>query len=73
MATQTITAAGKQVPIPFELTYDPGAIVPQGRYAVAARITLNGKLIWISATTYSVLMGDSPRTGVEVMVEPVSQ
>jgi len=73
VATQTITAAGRQVPIPFELTYDPGAIAPQGRYAVAARITLNGKLIWISTTIYPVLMGDSPTTGVEVLVEPVSQ
>lgn len=72
LATQTITAAGKQVPIPFELTYDPGALDPRGVYAVSARITLNGKLIWTSATVNRVLTPDSPTTSIEVWVEPVS-
>ena len=72
VASQTITAGGQQVPIPFELSYDPATIEPQGVYIVAVRITLNDKLIWITATSHRVLTRESPVTGIEVVVEPVS-
>jgi len=38
IATQTIPAEGRQVPIPFELTYDPALIDQTQTYLVAARI-----------------------------------
>lgn len=42
-------ARGRQVPLPFELTYDRSKIDPRGRYAVSARITgRDGRLMWIS-------------------------
>lgn len=42
-------SAGKQVPIPFELTYDRAQIDPRHRYAVSAKITgADGQLLWIT-------------------------
>jgi uncharacterized lipoprotein YbaY len=71
IATQSITAAGKQVPFAFELTYDPAAIQPQNSYAVQARILVDGKLRFINTQRYAVLTGDKPLTGVNVIVQPV--
>jgi uncharacterized lipoprotein YbaY len=71
IATQTIETLGAQVPIPFELTYDPAAIDPRMTYAVSARITVDGKLTWINDTRYSVLTRDAPVTGVDIVVIPV--
>ncbi|BCX04879.1 MAG: hypothetical protein KatS3mg053_2817 [Candidatus Roseilinea sp.] len=71
IASQTITAGGAQVPIPFELKYDPAAIQPRGRYSVAARITEDGKLTWISTKIITVLAPGAPSSGVEIVVEQV--
>ncbi|MGF1490912.1 MAG: YbaY family lipoprotein [Microcoleaceae cyanobacterium] len=70
IAEQTIQIEDQQVPIPFELTYDPEEIDPSHRYAVQAQITFEGQLRWVSTTSYPVITQDSPST-VEVVVEPV--
>ena len=44
IAEQTITDPG-QVPIPFELWYDPAKIDSRITYAVQARIERGGKLL----------------------------
>jgi uncharacterized lipoprotein YbaY/heat shock protein HslJ len=44
-----------QVPIPFELEYDPAGIDERMTYSVSARITDRGKLIFISDTIAPVL------------------
>lgn len=70
LSEQTIVTQGEQVPIPFTLPYDPADIDPRYRYAVQARITIDGELAWISTTSYPVItQGNS--TKVEVIVEPV--
>ena len=71
IAQQTIEAKGAQVPIPFELAYDPAAIRPAMRYSVMARITENGKLTWISTTFNPVLTHSAPVNNVEILVEQV--
>jgi uncharacterized lipoprotein YbaY len=71
IAAERYVAAGRQVPFPFELTYDPAAIISQHTYAVAARITVDGKLRWINTQRYPVLTGGAPVTGVEIIVESV--
>jgi uncharacterized lipoprotein YbaY len=71
IAAERYVAAGRQVPFPFELTYDPAGIIPQHTYAVATRITVNGKLRWINTQHYPVLTGGAPVTGVEIIVESV--
>lgn len=72
IAEQVITAEGQQVPIPFELTYDPAQIVDGNRYAVQAFIELDGQLLFISDTIVPVITMDAPTSNVEVMVVPVS-
>lgn len=44
-------SGGRQVPLPFSLTYDPARLTATGTYAVSARITdASGKLLWITDT-----------------------
>ena len=71
LASQTITTAGENVPIPFELTYDPTKIDPRFRYSVRATILIDGKLRWTSTQVNSVLTNDAPLSNIEVIVEPV--
>jgi putative lipoprotein len=48
--TETATA-GRQMPLPFSLTYDPARIEPRRTYAVSARILDGqGQLAWITDT-----------------------
>jgi len=71
IASERYIAAGRQVPFPFELTYDPAGIDPGHTYAVAARITVDGKLRWINTQHYGVLTRGAPVTDVEIVVESV--
>jgi uncharacterized lipoprotein YbaY len=71
LAQQEIVTGGKQVPIPFELKYDPAGIEERSTYAVRARIEIGGKLAFTSTTVNQVLTRGNPATGVEVLVEPV--
>lgn len=67
----TFRTAG-QVPIPFEVTYDPAAIVPDHTYAVRANITVDGKLWFESAMPVVVITQGAPGTGVQVPVQRVA-
>ncbi len=51
IAQSEFPSEGRQVPIPFSLTFDPARIAPRGTYAVSARITdASGTLLWITDT-----------------------
>ena len=68
---QVITNPG-QVPIPFEVTYDPAEIDPRNTYAIQVRINDSaGNLLFINTSAYNVITHDNPST-LEVVVEPVS-
>lgn len=69
---QTIENAGRQVPIPFEISYDTTAIDARHTYAVQARITVDGKLWFISTTSYMVITRGHPNR-VEVRVNRATQ
>lgn len=71
VATQRVESGGRQVPIPFELVYDPGQIREGRIYAMSARITVDGALRYINTAIQRVLTGDSPTTNIEVVVQPV--
>jgi putative lipoprotein len=71
IASQTITTTGENVPIPFELAYDPAEIDARMSYALSVRITVGGQLRWINTERYAVLTNGAPITGVEVVVQPV--
>jgi len=70
IAAQTIAANGKQVPIPFELRYDPQSVDASHRYAVRASITsADGDLMFTTATHYAVLTGGAADKNVEIVVQ----
>lgn len=51
-----------QVPLPFHLSYDPAQVKPSHRYAVSARIELDGKLMFITTEHNGVnLDGKDPQ------------
>src|SRR5687768_16192894 len=60
IANQNIPAAGKSVPILFDLRYDQAAIDPKHTYAVSARITREGTVLWRSDTRYPVITHGAP-------------
>ena len=55
------------VPVPFELRYDPDDIDKTGHYEVQAEIRDLGKVLWKNTEKYKVLTGGAPNT-VEVVV-----
>ena len=71
LGEQIITNPG-QVPIPFEIAYDPASIDPRFTYAVQARITADGQLLFISDTVTPVITRGAPTSDVEIVVVPVS-
>ena len=48
-------------PIAFTLTYDPGKIVPAGRYVVRAKILLDDTLLFTADTDAPAITGGNPR------------
>jgi putative lipoprotein len=68
LAEQLIANPGAS-PIPFELSYDPDAIVPGHSYAVQARIEWEGRLLFINDRRHCVLTRGCPDT-VNVVVVP---
>jgi putative lipoprotein len=70
LAEVEIEAAGRQLPIPFRISYDPRQILPAHTYTVSARITSEGRLIMLSTRSYPVLTRGSPGT-VDLIVDPL--
>lgn len=68
---QRIALDGRQVPVPFEIGYDPAAIDERMSYAVSARIELGDQLLMISDTVHPVITREAPTTDVEIRVVPV--
>ncbi len=62
IAKQQFITNGHQVPLTFDLSYDSSKIQPKHRYTVSARIEVNGKLRFITDTSYGVITdGDSTK------------
>ncbi len=74
-AAQTLGAvtvkAETQVPISYRLTYDDAMVVESGRYAVAAKIVVDGKVLFRTTQHFSALTQDAPEA-VNVMVEKMT-
>ena len=72
IAGQTIDNPG-QVPIEFDIAYDPDAIDSRNTYAISASIIeADGRLVFINDTAYDVITHGSPNEAdmVLVMVQP---
>ncbi|MBZ9997166.1 YbaY family lipoprotein [Mesorhizobium sp. BH1-1-4] len=67
---QTVKPAG-QVPISFEIKFDPSLIQPRMTYALQARIVVDGRLMFISDMRHQVdPLTDAPQTVMLKMVAP---
>lgn len=72
LASQGMVFGDRQVPIPFELVYNPDQIDPRYSYAVQARILVDGDLRFTTTSRFAVITQGNP-TNVEVRVDPVSR
>lgn len=61
--------SGRRIPARWTLRFDDRRIVPRNRYALQARITDGGQLLFINTTQHTVLAGGPDDT--EILVERV--
>lgn len=59
------------VPVKYSVQYDGSKILPGHRYAVSARIEVNGELMWISTTNIPVITDGAPTENVQILVQRV--
>ena len=71
LGEQVIELAGRQVPIPFEIRYDPARIDARHRYVVRASVHADGRRLFTSAQPPAVLTQGHPAS-VEVRMQPAS-
>src|SRR5262245_461093 len=60
IAEATVPSQGRQVPIPFELRYDPKKIQPDHIYAVKAAIRSAGQSLFETQTPHRVITQGNP-------------
>lgn len=70
IAQTTIPSAGRQVPILFELRYDPSRIEPSHTYGIRAVIRSGGRMLFATDTARHVITQGSP-TQVELWLKGV--
>ena len=68
---QIIENPSQQVPIPFEVAYNPADIDERFTYAMRIRIEVDGKLWFINTSRYQVITRGFPTSNVEVLLEKV--
>ncbi|ASI90298.1 MULTISPECIES: YbaY family lipoprotein [Vibrio] len=68
ISEQTFTTDGAQVPFDFELSYDMADIKAKHTYSVSARIEVDGKLRFISDTSYPVITDANQTANVNMML-----
>jgi putative lipoprotein len=69
LASQTGPVKGN-VPLPFHLTYDPAQVKPGHRYALSARITLDGQLLFINTEQHGVALDGNDPQPLRIKVDP---
>ncbi|MGE8150838.1 YbaY family lipoprotein [Pseudomonas vancouverensis] len=60
-----------QVPLPFHLNYDPSQVKPGHRYAVSARIEVDGKLLFITTEHNAVQLDGKDPQPLKIRVDAV--
>jgi putative lipoprotein len=67
---ESVFAPGtQQVPIPFQLNYNPADINPTHIYQLQANISVNGKMMFVSTTPYPVITQGAP-SQANMMLQP---
>ena len=72
LAEQVQTLEGRQVPIPFELTYDADDIDERFTYAVRGEIVAGDKVLFRSTQTTPVITRGNPVEDVELVLTKAS-
>jgi putative lipoprotein len=67
----TVTLGDRQVPVPYELKFDPAKIDAHRTYTVRARILVDGAVRFASAQQYKVLTPGAP-SPVDIVVKPMA-
>ncbi len=70
LGENTIAFAGRQVPIPFEVAYNPAAVVANHQYSVRAMIKVADHMVFASTQSYPVLTRGAP-TNIAITVIPL--
>jgi putative lipoprotein len=70
VATTTVRADGREVPLPFSLRYDAGKIVKTDLYTVRASIKSGGELLFATDIARPVITQDNP-TSVDLILARV--
>lgn len=60
IAESIFAAAGQQVPISFQVSYNPADVDPAHTYSLRANITINGTMTFTSTTAYPVITSGAP-------------
>ncbi len=69
IAETVIPTAGRQVPIPFALAYDPARITARNRYVVRATIgDAAGVMLWTTDTSYPVVTNGAATSGLQLVL-----
>jgi putative lipoprotein len=68
LAETAIEPEGRQVPIPFELRYDPAAVNADHTYAVKATIRSGGQIMFSTLADYYVITKGNP-TAINLMLQ----
>ncbi|MBR8826512.1 MAG: YbaY family lipoprotein [Gomphosphaeria aponina SAG 52.96 = DSM 107014] len=72
ISAQIITTAGKQVPIPFELIFNPSQIESNHAYAVRAEIFMADQLAFTTTKIYPVITQGNPQT-VDLVLQKINK
>lgn len=70
---KTFNSEGKQVPLPFQLTYDPSKINPKHQYALRARIEVDGKLRFTNDSRVAVITDRQKTHEVDIQLKAVGK
>jgi putative lipoprotein len=70
IAEQRIQTDGKQVPLSFDIVYEPEKIDPKNRYSVRAEIYDGGRLLFTTGANVPVITQGNPRV-VDMVLVPV--
>ncbi|MFC1915525.1 YbaY family lipoprotein [Chloroflexota bacterium] len=68
---QIIENPSHQVPIPFEIEYNPDDINERYTYAMRVRIEVDGELWFTNTSRYQVITRGNPTSNIEVVLEKV--
>ena len=74
IAEQVINSQGEELPMPFDVVYDPGKINANHTYSVRVQIQdSTGKMLYTNNTSVPVITNGNPTKNVEVIVVLVNE